>query len=96
LDGPLTPDDWHDILAYIQQHRQSNLPFVAVGSGTTPGDDPAKATDIVAPFAQAGVTWWVEDISPYFGRQLLPWNGQWTADITHRLRERIQQGPPEL
>jgi hypothetical protein len=96
VDGPLTPNDWHNILAYIQQHRQTEAPFQAVHGGVTPGDDPAKATGIVAPFVQAGVTWWVEDISPYFGRGLLPWNGQWTADITHRLRQRVQQGPPKL
>lgn len=96
VDGPLTPDDWHDILTYIQQHRQTEAPFQAIQGGVTPGDDPVKATSIVAPFAQAGVTWWVEDISPYFGRGLLPWHGQWTAGITHRLRQRIQQGPPKL
>jgi hypothetical protein len=50
--------------------------------------------DIVASFAEAGVNWWVEDISPY-GRGLR-WDEKWGADTAVRLRERIQQGPPKL
>jgi alkanesulfonate monooxygenase SsuD/methylene tetrahydromethanopterin reductase-like flavin-dependent oxidoreductase (luciferase family) len=94
IEGQLTPDDWRDVLTYIHQHRQSDTPFAAVGGGVTPGDNPAKAMDIVASFAEAGVNWWVEDISPY-GRGLR-WDEKWGADTAVRLRERIQQGPPKL
>jgi alkanesulfonate monooxygenase SsuD/methylene tetrahydromethanopterin reductase-like flavin-dependent oxidoreductase (luciferase family) len=44
--GTLTPDDWREALAYINQHRTSDepsdTPFDAVAMGVTPGDDPQQ------------------------------------------------------
>jgi hypothetical protein len=88
---PLTPDDWRDILAYIRQHRATDAPFDAVHSGAT-GANPAHDAATVASYAAVGVTWWIEDISPYrFG---LGWEDQWTAEVTALIRERVRQGPP--
>ncbi len=91
---PLTPGDWQDILAYIRKHRSSDAPFDAVHIGPTPGDDPARARDIVAKYDKAGVTWWVEEADPWrFG---LARDTPLTADIAERIRERVLQGPPRL
>jgi len=52
-------------------------------AGETPGDDPARAAAIVAPYAEAGATWWLEALNGYRGPLALS-------------RERIRQGPPRL
>jgi alkanesulfonate monooxygenase SsuD/methylene tetrahydromethanopterin reductase-like flavin-dependent oxidoreductase (luciferase family) len=87
---PITPATWRSILAYIALHRESSAPFDAVQSGATDGAD--RAADTVAAYADAGVTWWMEDLSPYrFGRR---WEDPWTADDMHLMAERVRQGPP--
>jgi hypothetical protein len=94
LNGSLTPDDWRDILAYIEQHRASGAPFEAVHSGATSGDDPARDAALVAGYAEAGITWWIEDISPYrFGWR---WEDPWTPEATALMRERVRRGPPGI
>jgi len=94
VQGTLTPDEWRDALAYINQQRASDEPITAVAMGVTPGNEPQRAGEIVADYADAGCTWWVEDISPYgYG---LPWNARgWPSDMAARLEERIRQGPPK-
>jgi alkanesulfonate monooxygenase SsuD/methylene tetrahydromethanopterin reductase-like flavin-dependent oxidoreductase (luciferase family) len=90
--APLTPDDWRDILAYVRLHRDDSAPFDIVGGGATSGTDSARDVDTVAPFAAVGVTWWIEDVSPYrFG---MAWEDQWTADVQASMRERVRRGPP--
>lgn len=89
---PITPATWRAILAYIARHRQGGAPFDAVQAGATDGADRARGTQTVAPYAEAGVTWWMEDISPYrFGRR---WEDPWTADDARLMAERVRQGPP--
>jgi len=64
-----------------------------VHGGVTPGNDPSQWDDLVEPYREVGVTWWVEDISPYaYG---LDWAEPWTVEMVVRLRERIRQGPPK-
>jgi hypothetical protein len=88
---PLTPDDWRDILAYIHRHRDSNAAFDAVHSGAS-GADPARDAETVAKLAEVGVTWWIEDVSPYrFGQG---WEDQWMPGVTELIRERVRKGPP--
>jgi hypothetical protein len=92
-DGSITPDEWRELLAYVQAHRTSNAPFDAVHSGTTSGDDKAQTAAIVELYANAGVTWWIEPIDPWrFG-----WSFEvpWPAEATVLMRERIRQGPPQ-
>jgi hypothetical protein len=58
--------------------------------GHTEGGDRAKDRATVEPYAEAGATWWLEDVSPWpFGWR---WEGPWPIDA---MRERIRQGPPE-
>jgi alkanesulfonate monooxygenase SsuD/methylene tetrahydromethanopterin reductase-like flavin-dependent oxidoreductase (luciferase family) len=93
-DGLLSPDDWRDILAYITKHRTAETPFDAAYINVTPGDNPQKSAAIVAPYAAAGLTWWIEDISPFaFGRY---WDAPWSETMTETLRNRIHQGPPRI
>jgi hypothetical protein len=98
LGSTLSPEEWRDILAYIKQHRTATTPFDAafdaVHGGPTPGDDPARAKDIVAPYVDAGLTWWVETVDPWrFG---LKWEDPLPPDVFQRMRERVLQGPPRL
>src|SRR5215216_25313 len=92
--GSITPEEWRELLEYIQSHRNSSAPFDAVHSGATPGDDPGKAAELIQPYADAGVTWWIEPIDPWrFG-----WSYEvpWAPEATVLIRERVRQGPPRL
>ena len=86
--------EWREIIAYLDQHRSSDGPYDLIQAGTTPGDDPAQAADIVEPFKNLGLTWWLERINPWrFG---LPEEALLTPIITEQMNERIRQGPPTL
>lgn len=75
--------DLEDIRAYINEQRTDSTPFEMVMMGYTPDDDPMKARKIVAPYAAAGLTWWLESL---YGRR----------DSLAAMRARIQQGPPRV
>ncbi len=77
----LKPGDIADLRAYMQAHRPTAEPFEITHIGRTPGSDRAAALDIVAPYAAAGVTWWLERI----GDQ---------QDSLESMRPRVRQGPP--
>jgi probable F420-dependent oxidoreductase len=80
-----------EVIAYVQARRKDDAPFDIAFQGETPGDDKTAASAIVAPFAEAGVTWWLESIAPYrFDRGF---DEVWPLEA---LRERVLQGPPEL
>ncbi len=85
----LSLDDVKAIIDYIGEHRTSSGPFDVSHFGSTPGDAPAQAADIVGPYAAIGVTWWHEDASPLRFAQLAP-------PALDAIRERIQQGPPRI
>jgi len=88
----LSPDEWRELLAYIQSYRTSLAPFDAVHSGRTSGGDSAEDHERIAAYAAVGVTWWIEDISPWrFG---WGWEEQWVPEATEQMRERVRQGPP--
>lgn len=76
---------------YTRAHRTTDGPFDIVYVGApTPGDDPAQGAEIVAPFAEMGATWWLENISTW--REGPDHAEEWTFE---RLRERVLQGPPK-
>jgi alkanesulfonate monooxygenase SsuD/methylene tetrahydromethanopterin reductase-like flavin-dependent oxidoreductase (luciferase family) len=92
--GTITPDEWRELLAYIQRYRTATTSFDAVHSGATPGEDPVQSAEMVEPYAEAGVTWWVEPVDPWrFGWS---WEEPWDPKATEQMRERILQGPPRL
>ncbi len=80
--GQVTPADIRAMRAYIAEHRPAGTPFDIVWEGETPGDDPAAAAGIVAPWVEAGITWWTET--------------RWSADSMDEVSTRIRQGPPRL
>jgi hypothetical protein len=77
----LTPAELAQAVAEVRAHRAGTAPFEVVVAGETPGDDPARAAAIVAPYAAVGLTWWQE--------QLHGFRGSLAA-----MRDRIRQGPP--
>ncbi len=80
----LTPADLRAVTAYIAERRQATTPFDIVMEGETPGDDPAGASALVQPLAEAGLTWWLENV----------WNTPRTTGGIDGMRRRIEQGPP--
>ena len=79
--GGLQPSDIQEISTFVQEHRTSDAPFDIVKIGSTPGDNPAKAKKIVAPFANVGATWWLESLFT-------------ERNSVEEMRQRIRQGPP--
>lgn len=97
----LTPRDIHEVVTFIRTLRSSTeqpepteatpaAPTLEVAHwGITWGEEKGQEAELIAAYAEAGVTWWRENLSPWrFG-----WRGQesWSVEP---LRERIRQGPP--
>lgn len=82
-------DQLSECIDVIRQHRTSDGPFDVVYPGISPGEQPDRAAEQVAAYANVGVTWWLEAIAPYrFDAAVVdPWN-------VERLTERVLQGPP--
>lgn len=88
----LSVDEWRDIIVRVNETRTSDAPFDMIQSGRTPGENPQEAIDIAAPFAEMGLTWWIEHVDPWrFG---LDWGAHMTPEAAAHMRERILQGPP--
>ncbi len=60
-DHEMTPDDFREMLDFINQSRQTDSPFAVLAAGHPLGKDEDQT--VVAPFAEAGVTWWQEGFS---------------------------------
>lgn len=84
--GEITPQDIRAMKAYITERRTLKTPFDIIWEGQTPGADRAQGAAQVAPWIEAGITWWMESMwpSPDFHPTL--------DDV----RARIQQGPPRI
>jgi alkanesulfonate monooxygenase SsuD/methylene tetrahydromethanopterin reductase-like flavin-dependent oxidoreductase (luciferase family) len=83
IEKSLTPDDTRAIVEFIKSHRTSDAPFDLVHSGETPGVSAEQDREIVAPYAAAGATWWLEGILP------------WKTSLD-KVRARIRKGPPRV
>lgn len=89
-DGPPgspTPDTIRAGIAAIREVRATEgLPmdgYDVITEGVTPGADPAAGRAAVAPWAEAGATWWIE--------------GDWSVERDHvreYARSRLTAGPP--
>lgn len=80
----LSPVDVRNLSEYAREHRETPEAIdVIIEAGTTPGDDPEAARALVAPFAEAGATWWIEKAFAAPGG-------------FEGMRSRILQGPPKL
>ena len=77
----ITPPDAAAVRDYVAAGRTSGTPFDIVHEGTTGGLTRAAQQDLLLPWVEAGVTWWVESL--------------WGSDPT-QVEARIGQGPPEV
>jgi alkanesulfonate monooxygenase SsuD/methylene tetrahydromethanopterin reductase-like flavin-dependent oxidoreductase (luciferase family) len=77
-----TPEEIHQMKAYVEAHRTETTPFDIIVEGETPGEDAGKAASILRPYAEAGVTWWLE--------------ARWGTPNPDDLLVRIRQGPPQV
>jgi hypothetical protein len=83
VEHSLSPDEVRALIIYMRAHRKSDAPFEVVCSGETPAADACCARDIIAPYAEAGASWWLESV--------LPWKTSFSD-----FRARIVAGPPQL
>ena len=81
-----TPDDVRAMLRWLDEHGGVRPGFDVVMEGETPADDPAGAGAVVAPWAEAGCTWWLE------ARWEMPHD---SAERMRQVRERLEAGPPD-
>jgi alkanesulfonate monooxygenase SsuD/methylene tetrahydromethanopterin reductase-like flavin-dependent oxidoreductase (luciferase family) len=81
IETPLTPSDIRDIVKFIADHRTTMDQFDIVITGETSTDDPARARDLAAAYADAGATWFLEST--------LPWKQPF-----EEFRRRVAAGPP--
>lgn len=77
-----TPEDICAMKKFIEENRVLTTLFDIVLEGETPGDNPKKASAIIRPFAEAGVTWWIE--------------AMWSTPDLDDVLTRIKQEPPHL
>jgi len=78
---PVTPADLDKVLDIISTERGTLENYDVVICGATTSDDDPKNEEILAPWKERGITWWLEDINSM------------RAEIDV-LRERIRAGPP--
>lgn len=77
----MEPDDIRTLHAYITANRHDATPYDIIVEGCTPGDDRAADYATVAPYEEAGATWWNESM--------------WLApNAENDVRTRIRKGPP--
>ncbi len=80
----ITAADIQAIKAFVQEQRALTTPFEIIWEGETPGDDRSQAVAFVQPWAEAGVTWWLESV----------WQTPETQGGVEGMRARVRQGPP--
>ena len=86
--GMMPVEEMKQAVDFVREQRRSDAPFDVAHWGITAGADRAKDTEAVAPYADLGVTWWIENISPWrFGWE----QGAWPVET---MRQRIRLGPP--
>lgn len=81
--GPMTPEHLRAMRAWLEEQRGQMELFDIVHEGGTPGNNLEAALAEVQPWAEAGVTWWIESVWTHFYQGTL-----------ESMRERIRQGPP--
>ncbi len=90
FDNMMPADEFPKLIDFIQSQRTTDAPFDVAHWGITPGDAD-QAAGVVQPYADAGVTWWMENVSPWVYGGIAA-DGSWNTDA---MRQRILQGPPK-
>jgi alkanesulfonate monooxygenase SsuD/methylene tetrahydromethanopterin reductase-like flavin-dependent oxidoreductase (luciferase family) len=83
LGQTMPPDDLRAVIRYTQEHRGAAGPFDVALEGRTDGAAADRGGSHVIPYAEAGLTWWIEAL------------GWWRGTPEDALA-RIRQGPPVL
>jgi hypothetical protein len=78
---PTSPDTVREILSFIHENRTRSTPFDMIISYSLWHKESAQITELVTHFAEAGVTWIIQDV--------LPWE-----TTPEQAREMIRMGPP--
>ncbi len=81
------PEDIRAMLDWLRARGGAGPGFDMVMEGETPAGDAARASDIVAPWAEAGCTWWLD------ARWQMPHESE---DRMRQVQERLAAGPPRL
>jgi hypothetical protein len=76
-----TPNDIREIKAYVDANRTLTTPFDIVTSGKISGLARSQLQERLAPWVEAGATWWIE--------------GLW-GESEEKVIERIRLGPPDV
>lgn len=91
LGEMMSPEDLKEIVRYVEGKRTLDEPLDVAIAGHTTGIEPSKDSDLVAEYADAGATWWLEAIDPWsFGWR---WEGNWPEEA---MEDRIKNGPPRI
>jgi alkanesulfonate monooxygenase SsuD/methylene tetrahydromethanopterin reductase-like flavin-dependent oxidoreductase (luciferase family) len=83
LGETMPPDELRAVLRYTREQRSSDSPFDVALEGLTDGAAPDRGARHVAPYLDAGLTWWIEAL------------GWWRGSPADAMT-RIRQGPPPL
>ncbi|MBZ0303683.1 MAG: LLM class flavin-dependent oxidoreductase, partial [Anaerolineae bacterium] len=89
IGGMVTVAAMRGAIDYVAAQR-GNRQFDVAHAGRSTGN-PAQDRALVEPYAEIGVTWWLENVNPWaFG-----WDerGPWPEAA---IRQRIEQGPPRF
>jgi hypothetical protein len=62
---PSSPESARTMIGYINAQRTNSEPFDVIVSRALPQDDPAQTAELVAAYAEAGVTWLLRDMLPW-------------------------------
>lgn len=87
----LSIDEWQGIRDKIKQHRTSDAPFDLIHGGYLP-DEPDAAAKMVAPYAELGMDWWIENVEPF--RYGLGWDKPIPLNMIEDMEMRIRRGAP--
>jgi alkanesulfonate monooxygenase SsuD/methylene tetrahydromethanopterin reductase-like flavin-dependent oxidoreductase (luciferase family) len=77
----ITPAQLHELITYVKRVRTTESPFDVVQLGNAASSEGGRK--IVAAYAAAGATWWVETFGP-------------SPCPIEEVRSRIRDGPPNL
>ena len=78
-NGDLSPTDIQAMRAYIQGRRTADTPFDVVFGGRAREKGAAEASEMLAQYEAAGVTWWLESF--------------WSGELSEA-QSAIRRGPP--
>lgn len=89
LGDMLAAEGVREMAEYVRARRRWNAPFDIVHIGRTLGNEPDEDAVTVQAYADAGVTWWLENVSPWAfnWQEGSPWP-------VEKMQQRILNGPP--